>query len=57
MFDDLVASVFLSLAATDVDSIGDVIMGVDDTVVDVVVVTIASVGDPHFTLKFPFFPS
>lgn len=55
MFDDLVASVFLSLAATDVDCIGDVIISVDDTVV--VVVTIASVGDPHFTLKFPFFPS
>lgn len=53
MFDDLVASVFLSLAATDVDSIGGVIMSVDDTVV---VVTIASVGDPHFTLKFPFVP-
>lgn len=49
------ASVFLSLTATDVDSIGDVIMGVDDTVV-VVVVTIVSDRDPHMTLKIPSVP-
>lgn len=48
------ASVFLSLTATDVDAIGDVTMGVDDTVV--VVVTIVSDGDPHLTLKIPPFP-
>lgn len=50
------ASVFLSLTTTDVDSIGDVhvIMGVDDTVV--VVFTVVSDGDPHFILKYPFTP-
>lgn len=53
--DDQVASVFLSLTATDIDSIGDigdVIMGVDNTVI--VVFTVVSDRDPHFTLKFPF---
>lgn len=48
------ASVFLSLTTTDVDSIGDIIMGVDDTVV--VVFTVVSDGDPHFILKYPFTP-
>lgn len=51
VFEDLVASVFLSLTATDVDSIVDVIMGVDDRVV--VVFTVVSDGDPHTTLKIP----
>lgn len=45
---------FLSLTATDVDTIGDVIMDVDDIVI--VVVTIVSDGDPHMTLKIPPIP-
>lgn len=54
MLKDLVASVFLLLTAADVDSIGDVIIGVDDKVV--VVFTVVSDGDPHFILKYPFNP-
>lgn len=54
MFEDLVASVVLLLIATEVDgSIGDVIMGVDDTIV----VTVVSDGDPHLTFKFPGIPA
>lgn len=45
---------FLSLTATDVDSIDDVLMDVDDIVI--VVVTIVSDGDPHMTLKIPPIP-
>lgn len=52
MFEDLVASVFLLLTTTDVDSFCDVIMGVDDTIV----VTVVSDGDPHMTFKFPSIP-
>lgn len=45
---------FLSLTATDVASIGDVIKGVDDIVI--VVVTIVSDRDPHMTLTIPPIP-
>lgn len=54
VFEDLVASVFLSLTATDVECIGDVMMGVDDRVV--VVFTVVSDDDPHMTLKIPPIP-
>lgn len=52
VFENLVASVFLLLTATNVDFIGDVIMGVDDTIV----VTVVSDGDPQMTFKFPSIP-
>lgn len=52
-FENLVASVFLLLTATDVDGfIGDVIMVFDDTIV----VTVVSDGDPQMTLTFPSIP-
>lgn len=55
MFDDLVVLVFLLLVVIDVDFIGDEIMGVDDIVVDVVVVIIVFDGDLYFMFKFLFF--
>lgn len=51
--EDLVTSIFLQSTATDVDSFGDVIMDVDDTVV---VVTVVFDENPHMTLKIPLIP-
>lgn len=54
MFEDTVTSVFLSVIATDVGSIADLMKVVDDTIG--VAVIVVSDGDPHVTLKLPLCP-